>query len=111
MRWADHSVTHGMRQLLAAAVGDATANNQRFLFLSASAVPLHPPAVVHAQLMAETRSRVKACEVRVGVWGCGMAVGAFLMSASMVNWQCACTRGSSGPDARGMPHSKFDLGV
>lgn len=48
-----------MRRLIIAALRDP--RNQRFAFLSESCAPLFPPAVVHAQLLADRLSRVSLC--------------------------------------------------
>ncbi|KAK9819181.1 hypothetical protein WJX81_003273 [Elliptochloris bilobata] len=57
--WGSHDLVVAARHLLAAAMADP--DNQRFVLLSESGVPLYPPAAVHAQLLSEERSRVNAC--------------------------------------------------
>ena len=59
VEWGNHTVVEAERALLRAALADPA--NQRFVLLSESCLPLHPAAVVYAQLMAEQRSRVNAC--------------------------------------------------
>ena len=46
-------------RLLSAALMDPL--NQRFVLVSESCIPLHPPAVMWSQLMADNRSRINAC--------------------------------------------------
>jgi hypothetical protein len=36
-------------------------DNQRFVLLSESCIPLYPPQTVYQQLMAESRSRINGC--------------------------------------------------
>ena len=45
--------------MLVAALGEH--DNQRFVLLSESCVPLYPAATVWAQLLSEQRSRIDAC--------------------------------------------------
>ena len=59
VEWGNHSVVDAERALLRAALANPA--NQRFVLLSESCLPLHPAAVVYAQLVAEPRSRVNAC--------------------------------------------------
>ena len=61
VEWGEHSVTAAMRLLLAAAVADS--DNQRFVFLDETTLPLYPPPLVWAQLMGEAKTRMAACEV------------------------------------------------
>ena len=46
-------------RLLSAALKDPL--NQRFVLVSESCIPLHSPAVMWSQLMADNRSRINAC--------------------------------------------------
>uniref|UniRef100_A0A1D1ZSR7 Uncharacterized protein n=2 Tax=Auxenochlorella protothecoides TaxID=3075 RepID=A0A1D1ZSR7_AUXPR len=59
VRWGQYSAAEAMRRLIIAALRDP--RNQRFAFLSESCAPLFPPAVVHAQLLADRLSRVSLC--------------------------------------------------
>lgn len=59
VRWGQYSVAEAMRRLIQAALAEP--RNQRFAFLSESCAPLFPPSVVHAQLLADVRSRVSPC--------------------------------------------------
>lgn len=47
------------RRMLSTALADA--DNQRFILLSDSCIPLYSPVVVYQQLMHEWRSRISAC--------------------------------------------------
>lgn len=63
-RWGDPSLVSATRVLLAAAAADPSV--QRFVLLSESDIPLYDPLTLHAQLMAEQRSRVNACRLGGG---------------------------------------------
>ena len=47
------------RRMLRLALEDPL--NQRFLLVSEVCIPLYPPTVLYAQLMAEDKSRLNAC--------------------------------------------------
>ncbi|GAB4813340.1 hypothetical protein N2152v2_000386 [Parachlorella kessleri] len=69
-RRQEHSLIDAERLLLAEALRDPL--NQRFLLLSDTTLPLYGPALVYQQAMAETQSRMDACnyhpEIPVGGW-------------------------------------------
>ncbi len=52
-------MVEALRALLRAALAEPA--NQRFALLCEYTLPLQPPLLVYAQLMAEPRSRVNAC--------------------------------------------------
>ncbi len=56
--WGSHDLVVAARHLLAAALADP--NNQRFVLLSESGIPLYPPAAMHLQLLSEDLSRARA---------------------------------------------------
>ena len=58
-QWGTHSAVVAARALLRAALTEPT--NDRFQLLSAATLPLWPPAVVYARLMAQPRSHLDAC--------------------------------------------------
>ena len=60
--WGEPNMTVGMKLLLKAALAEPA--NQRFLIMDESTVPLYPAGDTYLQLMGETRSRMKACDVR-----------------------------------------------
>lgn len=53
-----------LRSMMATALKDQ--NNQRFLTLSESCVPMYSALVIYQQLMHETRSRISACSEEFG---------------------------------------------
>eukprot|EP00887_Chlorella_sp_A99_P001691 scaffold8.g1691.t1 len=57
--WGQWSVAEAERRLLAAALADP--RNQRFVLLSETCAPLHPPQLLYMQLLSERCSRVNAC--------------------------------------------------
>eukprot|EP00891_Asterochloris_glomerata_P002641 jgi/Astpho2/2641/fgenesh1_pg.00049_%23_18_t len=57
--WGHHSTTEVSRRMIMAALQDPL--NQFFIQLSESCVPIYPPAMVHQQLLQDTRSRINAC--------------------------------------------------
>ncbi|KAK9842052.1 hypothetical protein WJX81_006318 [Elliptochloris bilobata] len=57
--WAQYSVVEAERRLLQAALLDPL--NQRFVLLSEACLPIYPPHLLWAQLMAEDKARVNAC--------------------------------------------------
>eukprot|EP00798_Chlamydomonas_sp_ICE-L_P022984 gene22984-30172_t len=57
--YAMHALSKAFIALLGAAVRDPL--NQKFILLSESCLPLYPPEVMYAQLMAEGKSRINAC--------------------------------------------------
>ncbi len=58
-QWGDHSLIDATRALLLAALGRP--ENVRFALLSGDSVPLYPPVLTYAQLLAESTSRLRAC--------------------------------------------------
>ena len=63
MEWGAWCQNSAAKLLVRAALRDRA--NAVFALLSEAEVPMYPPAAVHAQLMAEERSRINACESEV----------------------------------------------
>ena len=60
--WGRPSLTVATQLLLRAALEDA--ENERFVLLDETAVPLYPAPATYLLLIGETRSRMRGCEVR-----------------------------------------------
>ena len=60
--WGQPSLTVATQQLLTAALDEPA--NQHFVLLDETAVPLYPAPATYLLLIGETRSRMRACEVR-----------------------------------------------
>lgn len=58
-KWGTHSLVDAARNLLRAALQEPL--NQKFILLSESCIPLYPAAAIHAQLIAEPKSRMDSC--------------------------------------------------
>lgn len=57
--WGTHTIIDATRALLAAALTNPRA--EKFVLMSESDVPLYSPMALYTQIMAESRSRVNAC--------------------------------------------------
>lgn len=57
--WGQPGLMKAERLLIQNALLDP--DNQRFVLLSESCIPLYPPQTVYQQLMAESRSRINGC--------------------------------------------------
>ena len=62
--WGTITMVDAARQLLRTALQDPL--NQKFMMLSESGIPLWPPQFVYQQLLAENRSRLDSCGIKVG---------------------------------------------
>lgn len=60
--FALHVLVLAELKLLETALKDP--RNQKFILLSESCIPVHPPEVVYAQALYEQKSRVHACATR-----------------------------------------------
>ena len=61
--WGAHELVVAARKLLGAALKDPL--NKKFILLSESGLPLYPPTTTYLQLMAEDKSRLDSCGLRV----------------------------------------------
>lgn len=59
-KWGTHTLIEAARNLFQAALEET--NNQRFVMLSESGIPLYPPTLIWQQLMSEKKSRINACQ-------------------------------------------------
>lgn len=76
--YAQHVLVQAELALLQAALEDPT--NQRFLLVSDQSIPIYPPEVLYAELMAEGQSKVDACpsgQVQDFRWRKSMATPSF----------------------------------
>eukprot|EP00210_Caulerpa_lentillifera_P004880 g4657.t1 len=62
--WGTFKLVEAELSLIRAALKDK--RNKKFVLLSESCIPLHPPEVIYAQIISEKKSRLKACENQLG---------------------------------------------
>ena len=62
--FAQFALVEAQIRMLEAALEDSL--NQKFVMLSETTIPLHPPEIVYLQLVHESKSRVSACAPRRG---------------------------------------------
>ncbi|KAK9787631.1 hypothetical protein WJX73_008336 [Symbiochloris irregularis] len=88
--WGEHSTTEVVRRMLRLALRDPL--NQRFLLVSETCIPLYPPTVLYASLMADNVSRINACKLpgwhrQAERWSNRMAQGNLTKAHWRKHWQ------------------------